>query len=59
MVVLRAGEDAQTLELPLGDGVLLEHAAHGQTHCQLGLLLHKGLILGLLQAAGITGVSVR
>ena len=57
MGVLRAGEDSQALELPLGDGVLLKHAADCKTHCELGLLGHKGLVLGLLQAAGITGVG--
>ena len=57
MVVLGTGEDAQALELPLGDGVLLQHAANGQTHRELGLLLHQGLVLGLLQAAGVTGVG--
>ena len=55
--MLGAGEDAQALELPLGDGVLLQHAANGQAHCELGLLGHEGLVLGLLQAAGITGVG--
>ena len=29
----------------------------GQTHGQLGLLLHETVIAGLLQAAGIAGVS--
>ena len=57
MGVLRAGEDAKTLELPLGDGVLLQHAADGKTHGQVGLLLHQGLVLGFLQSAGITGVG--
>ena len=52
-----AGEDAQTLELPLGDGVLLQHAAHGQTHRELRLSLHQGLVLGLLETAGVTGVG--
>ena len=55
--MLGAGEDAQTLQLPLGDGVLLQHAADSQTHGQLGLPLHEGLVLGLLQAAGVAGVS--
>ena len=50
--MLGPGEDAQTLELPLGNGVLLQHAADSQTHGQLGLFLHQGLVLGLLQAAG-------
>ena len=55
--MLGAGEDAQTLELPLRDGVLLQHAADSQTHRKLGLLLHQDLVLGLFQAAGITGVG--
>ena len=55
--MLRAGEDSQALELPLSDGVLLKHTADCKTHCEFGLLGHKGLILGLLQAAGITGVG--
>ena len=55
--MLGAGEDAQTLELPLRDGVLLQHAADSQTHRELGLLLHQDLVLGLFQTAGITGVS--
>ena len=55
--MLGAGEDAQTLELPLGDGVLLQHAADSQAHRQLGLSLHQGLVLGLFQTAGITGVG--
>ena len=38
-------------------GVLLEHPADRQTHGQLGLALHEGLVLGLLQAAGVTGVG--
>ena len=57
MIVLGAGEDAQALQLPLGDGVLLQHAADSQTHCELGLGLHQDLVLGLLQAAGVAGVS--
>src|SRR5699024_6444180 len=55
--VLCAAEHAKPLELPVGDRVLLQHAAHGQTHGQLGLLLHETVIAGLLQAAGIAGVS--
>ena len=57
MGVLGTCEDAQTLELPLSDGVLLKHAADSKAHCQLGLGLHKDLVLGLFQTAGITGVS--
>ena len=57
MGVLGAGEDAQALELPLGDGVLLQHAAYCKAHSQFRLLLHQSLVLGLLQSAGITGVS--
>ena len=57
MVVLGAGKDLQALELPLSDGVLLEHTADGQAHCQLRLVGHQVLVLGLLQAAGISGVS--
>ena len=55
--MLCAAEHAKPLELPVGDRVLLQHAAHGQTHGQLGLLLHETVIAGLLQAAGIAGVS--
>ena len=57
MGVLGTGKDAQTLELPLGDRVLLQHAADGETHGQLRLLLHQGLVLGLFQSAGIAGVG--
>ena len=55
--MLGAGEDAQTLQLPLRDGVLLQHAADGEPHGQLGLLLHQDLVLGLFQTAGVTGVG--
>ena len=55
--VLCAAEHAKPLELPVGDGVLLEHAAHGQTHGQLGLLLHQTVIAGLLESAGVAGVG--
>ena len=55
--VLCTGENAQTLELPLSDGVLLKHAADCKTHCQLRALCHQVLILGLLQTADPAGVS--
>ena len=55
--VLGSGENAQTLELPLSDGVLLKHAADCKTHCQLRALCHQVLVLSLLQAADPAGVS--
>ena len=57
MGVLGAGEDSQALELPLGDGVLLKHAADSEAHSKLRLLLHESLVLSLLQTAGETRVS--
>ena len=55
--MLGPAEDAQALELPVGDGVLLQHAADGETHRKLGLVGHQVLVLGLLQSAGVTGVG--
>ena len=57
MVMLRACENSQALELPLGDRILLEHTTNSKAHCQLGLLLHQSLISGLFETAGITGMG--
>jgi len=57
VVMLGPAENAQALELPVGDGVLLQHAADGETHGKLGLVGHQVLVLGLLQTAGVTGVG--
>ena len=57
MDVLRAAENAQTGQLALGHGVLLQHAADSQAHGQLGLLLHQTSVVGLVQSTGVTGVS--
>ena len=57
MGMLGTCEDAQTLELPLSDGVLLKHSLNCETHCQLGALLHEVLVLNFLQSADPAGVS--
>lgn len=57
MVMLGTCENSQALELPLCNGVLLEHAADCDAHSQLGALLHQVLVLGLLEAADPTGVG--
>mgnify|MGYP003331045341 CR=1 FL=1 len=52
-----AGIDVQTLEAVLGDGVAGHHAADGDAHGKLGLLLHQDAVLGLLETADPTGVG--
>jgi len=57
MGVLCTCEDAKATELPLCNGVLLEHSANCKLHCELGALLHEVLVLGLLESADPTRVS--
>ena len=55
--VLSAAVDLQTGQRVLGDDVAGHHAADGQLHGQLGLVLHQQAVLGLVQAAGIAAVG--
>ena len=56
VLVLAAAADVQPGEGVLGDGVAGHHAAHGQLHGQLGILLHQQAVIDLLQAADPAGV---
>ena len=55
--MLSAAVDLQTGQRVLGDDVAGHHAADGQLHGQLGLVLHQQTVLGLVQATGITAVG--
>ena len=46
--MLGAAVDVQAGQRILGDDVAGQHAADGQLHGQLGLLLHQQAVLGLL-----------
>ena len=55
--MLSAAVDMQAGQRILGDDVAGHHAADGQLHGQLGLVLHQQAVLGLMQAAGVAGVT--
>ena len=55
--MLGAAVDVQAGQRILGDDVAGQHAADGQLHGQLGLLLHQQAVLGLLEAADPAGVA--
>ena len=55
--MLGAAVDMQAGQRILGDDVAGHHAADGQEHGQLGLLLHQQAVRGLLQTAHPAGVA--
>lgn len=57
VVMLGAAIDLQPGEGVLGDDVAGHHAADGQFHGQLRLVLHQQAVLGLVEAAGVAGVG--
>lgn len=57
MLVLIAGKDLQTTELPFLGGVLRQHAADGERHGESGAGRHQAIVTGLLETAGVTGVG--
>ena len=57
MLVLIAGKDLQTTELPFLGGVLRQHAADGERHGESGAGRHQAIVAGLLETAGVTGVG--